>query len=515
MNTKKILVLYWPFKKDEQATLYWLSSPVRIPKTGSMIHAYFESNGEIRKVIVPWGTLPFLSLGSFYSNGLRDITKQTKPNGHFTASDITSSSLIKAYDAIPRGLYPLSVCDTRAGFERCQVLKHRDGRTLVFPCISIIQELLCPSVFLANRILTSSGLDDLSDQEYVDIDGTFHIDLTIDYPQSLLTKFHIIHFCWIKGSKLLREAWNRVFVSLTNTFVETLFPLCNDEKITYYGLSSGKTNLVLHFEVNNPSYPYKKITVNHPLLSYGLNKSGNHKHVHVNQDDDDNSLIINASDRASSGQPQKVSNPIQEVINFLDLPEVEKRSENLREVVKAQVLRDLNLPAPQYTTQDSGEGLPARPIEIDTNSTLAVQPLLAPDGLEFFYEAIDILRSTSQFGEITVDNYPLPAQKVFASATSCQERTYSVARIKLNDIKSIYVIEVSHANSWSLSTLVFSGRGNPDEMRDKIIACLLQNSGHWNKEQLSKLEHLKFRTIKHFESRSAMRFAELILLAVY
>lgn len=317
----------------------------------------------------------------------------------------------------------------------------------------------------------------------------------------------------MKGSNLLREAWNRVFVSLTNTFVETLFPLCNDEKITYFGLSSGKTTLVLHFKVDNPSYPYERITVNHPLLIFNINKTGDHKHVHTNQDEDD-SPIISISDRSSSGSPQVVSNAIQEVISFTHLPDVEKRRKNLQEVVKAQVIHDLNLPAPQFTTQDSGEGPNARPIEIDTGSAIDVQHRIAPDGLELFYDAIDIIRSSAQLWEVDINNYPIPAHKAFSTVSRNQERTYSIAQIKTDDLKNIYVIEVSHSNSWNLSTLVLSCADDPEEIRDKLIGSLLQNSGHWNKEQLSKLKLLLCKTIKHFEFRSAMRFAELILSAV-
>jgi hypothetical protein len=480
-----------------------------------MVHAYFKSGSEIRKTEYSWGALPLLRLGSTYSNGLSLPNKEQKLCGGFVASDIIGSSIEKAYDVIPKNIYPLSMCNVRAGLEKCQVLHHRDGRKIVIPCLSIIQSFLCPSVFLANRILTSAGLDELSEGEWEDNDKGLYISFTYAYPYLSLNRSHIAYYSWLKSNPLALEAWKRVFVSLTNHFVETLFPFNRHEYISCYGLSTGKTILALHVEANNSYFPYEKIYVYHPLLYNRKKDFGDKERTIPDNPDDENAIILNSSDCAASGKAQQIESSFQPSVSFSRRPQIKRISENDKHIIKSKLVRDSNLPLPQYTTQDSGTGPQARPVEVEPITETESTATPAPEGLELFYEALDVLRTSSSLTAVTVNNYPIPSSKIFASASGTQKRSYSMAKIDLTPTKQLFVLEASHAQSWSLSTLVVTGTGDLEEIREKVFTCLLRNSGHWNMKQLHDIGNWRFRTIKHFENRSAFHFAELIITASY
>ncbi|MDW4404464.1 hypothetical protein QI045_13245 [Staphylococcus saprophyticus] len=60
MDAQQVKIM-WPFVKGEKARLIWIGDPFRYDNK-VMLHAYFQSRGVTKKVLLDWGTLPCLAI---------------------------------------------------------------------------------------------------------------------------------------------------------------------------------------------------------------------------------------------------------------------------------------------------------------------------------------------------------------------------------------------------------------------------------------------------------------------
>ena len=517
----------WQFNLGEPVSLYWYSSPSRSGRGKNFMTVYLKTkSGSFVEYECPWGNLPFLSLGSIYIDG--QITGQRDAKiepGYFDVKHVFSKEISTAYNLIPKSLYPLLDCSRDAGKENCVNITLDSGNHLIFPCITIIRNVLCPSVLLSNQILTSGGLDELCFDNERDELGHFFANFSGEYKPVGLTKKMISRVIWIMSNHNTNTAWQQCYVSYASRQkLSVSFPFSEDERIQYWGVRHGNTTLVLYFKASNIKYPYEEIIYTHPYMmeSDHTLDSVRTRFYPINKLRENDPIILsdeNDLSPAGSGQAEVYSDCIDN-ISYTAVPRVTHNKER----VPGGSIRRLPFEAERhgkFTTNPQRGNVNSRSVEVGSRSDDDLEIFddyeNVPVGLEHLYSALSHIRRDYRIVSVLDSVQIFSGNSTFEKVSETQPRSYIHLDLLSNIGSHMHVLEVSHIDTWSISTLVFWG-GDPNDVAkliESLIGSLVHNSGHWNKDWFSNYPEWGFRTIKHMDNRTAQRWADLILATIY
>jgi len=522
---KNLVLKPWPFPENEPVTLYWIESPWKGRDSSLLLSAIFKKeDGTFSKIVFPWGTLPFLSLGAEYRDG-QFFDRPADPglsSFSFKANEIISEECTMAYRCIDKEHYPLKECSKFAGYEQCIRLSLKSGRKMIFPCLMVIQKVLCPSVFLTNQILTSSGYAELTSFYEIDagVENILNIEFTSDYDLSILNTKMVSQFSWFLCSERAQDAWRQVYASfVAEDKLQTFFPFREDERIWCTGILYGDTMLVLDFSISMIHLPFQEIVYSHPArtISDQSLDTKKRKLIPVYPDDDD---TIPLDDRESSSQRSggvNVTSMIANALAFDCNPKIALIKEKAPGGTTKKIFYNASDKS-KFTTHPNLPGSTGRPVEVDATDESSDEPDIenkigAPFGLEAFYRALRFIKRDPRVIETIEYLVTFIGNTAFERTPDNDPRTCVVSKIFLTDHSERYVIEASYAFDWSISTMIIRGvkEVSENDFINGILSHLVASGGHWRSDWQTDFPGLIFRTLKHHAKRPASRWAALIM----
>ena len=493
----------WKFS-DEEVTLYWLSSPYNGEGGNRYITAYFKTAAGVVPIRYSWGTLPFLYLGHAYKDGYLMDSNSYIDSGVIKLNNKTSQELCKALDCIPKSLYSFKNC-MPGGFENC--IKIESGKkTIIIPCIEVLRSIYTPNVFLSNRLLSSSGLDDLIISEKIH-DNSIDIEFSEDYPTKHLGSEYLAQYIWLKYTLGVSNIWKKTYTDwLATRKIVSEIPIFGNEQLVYKGISYGNTILALNIELRNLTFPFSEINYSHPKshqYDFVQNNSPDIKFVNKYADNGD---VLTPKDESPKGDSTPAFGASLNLAKiYINPPNISKRNDCKKDTNKLtfkSISKDIGI----FTTQDWKGNGKARPIEASPKQD--IEPTIPVEGLGLFCKVIDIIRRYPlsvelQFNYINGDNH-------FSILKDGSRRKYALAKIRNQNGETINVIEIASSDNWEVSVLIFSDTVNNIELAKTLIKKLSAKFGHWDKKWFLEFKKVKFSTIKHYK-RTPERWAELIL----
>ena len=156
MDAQQVKIM-WPFVKGEKARLIWIGDPFRYDNK-VMLHAYFQSRGVTKKVLLDWGTLPCLAIQHYYSDGV--ITTSQPPEGAQEV-DITIYPNNPRYYERPWKIQGNNDPATSRSF-----IFNNYGKTVILPVIEVLRSILAPNGFLLYRLFESNSFPQFFTETY-------------------------------------------------------------------------------------------------------------------------------------------------------------------------------------------------------------------------------------------------------------------------------------------------------------------------------------------------------------
>ncbi len=209
MPLRKIRWGPWPFASNQVVTLYWIRSPQYDQVSHQwMTTAVFQDDARsFHDVRVPWGFLPWLTIGVSYRNGLplRALSQGSK----FKLDDLDQwdVQIAEAGQVISREWYPLRTRSNLA--ELCWVF-YRGSKRVIVPELEGIRALVAPARFLALGCLEPSFLDTIV-RDY-DLQGDIlYMEFSKDMPVRLLTQATVLQLAHLLLDPSLRRSWDALY----------------------------------------------------------------------------------------------------------------------------------------------------------------------------------------------------------------------------------------------------------------------------------------------------------------
>ena len=526
----------WPFTKDEKVELFWLCSPYLNENHNWMFRAAFkDSNNKIKDIEIPWGSLPSLTIGQGYKNGLPYETLRKGKIEEIDISGFNEYEICNGFD-MPHNLYYLY---KNSLYGRQKVCKFTlKDRTFYVPCIESIRFFLAPSKTLAYQLLKPQGLDFLIESIFYPYKNTVQVNLSSDYPVKLANDDNVIHLLWLMTNRYARITWDYVFQNLykkasvvdpinpTNTLstgipIESRPPYMEKGRLTIRGFTVNKSTLVLEImNIVGLNMKHNYISYSHPSFyrSEQTNEPKTAKRVGTREDynyemDEHQSLAKKRSNtsaidnaklrygfegyheiRKSSSRVQKQRTGKHQGNNITQCSNT-----NMSEIV---------------TTQDWAYGGDINPIEF---KLVEVDYTSSTKGLEEFIQAIKYINENYKELNITLDIVYLPEGKTFSYYPIGYRRNCAIVKVESENRLPCYVIEIGREDNWSISTLLVHGISNfntkhdDEKLFDRILKGVINNNGHWDKSLIYQEQNYKFEMMKHGSNNNISRWASRII----
>lgn len=545
-DMKDVRVRPWPFAKGELAELFWMCSPYLDSENNWVFKASFkDSASQIRDIKLQWGLLPDLCVGQYFIDGLPSEFPNRGSIEEVDVSKVTEYEICDAFD-MPAVLYyfnqnPLlgkqKVCKFRA-----------NNRIYYVPCIEIVRSFLAPSRVLAYQLLRPNGLDALFEKiTYRTEFYTASVDLSCDYPRSLVNEDNIIHLVWLKTYEPMKAIWDSVYINMYKKAIEK-FPhgpvngfkagvplevnpiLLPFGKWIYRGIRVNNYSLIFEIkEIKGLPLYLGDIIYTHPSFSKP-EKVDEPKNLRVAQGNRGKEKTSNelSDDDANKNESAVVSASTKVKLEFMHRPRVRKvtrnkykqrtgapdESNSFLNSGKASDIGDKKtVSAKDWVYEGKVGSLEFKTIEVTYSTSI--------EGLEDFLKAISIIQGKFVNIKISSSIISLPDDKSFSLYENNRRRNCAIVKIEQVDILPYYIIEIGRADFWSISTLIIyhnTTENIQDSIEDligRLIIGVVNNNGHWDMLSLQEEKDFQFEMMKHVRGEHVGHWAERIEKKLY
>lgn len=490
-----------------------------------MIRAIFEElkNKQIKPVVLPWGTLPYLRYGRIYVDGC--ITeKSVGDQFEVVIPENIHSQIVNGFE-IPSSIWPLF----KNPLFGCQKVWSffLEKNYYIIPCLEVIRAFLTPYKTLTNQIISPDGLDFFIDREQC-VDKQLYMELNRNFPGTLLHDAVIAHLAWLRynvaGKKAWESVYNRLFIesvqrnSLNPSAhirsgipLECKAPIDVENKLTCRGLSIGNIKLVLEIDrVDGIRHPFKFIDYTHPLLKRTEpNTEGSSSTIRRSAKGNDDTEQHPSGESARNDSNHQIIEGISCSFSFQNKPVVRRKRTGKRNVSssdEAKIFGNEN----SVTTQVPESGGKIRPIEFR-----GLQIVHSVNGLEGFLSTLDLIAAKNIGWDIIYTIIDLPDEFSFSRIPDGSKRVCAIVTIMILPGDTVYLIEIARPDDWSVATLLFwptEKRLEDDfvKMTREILSGLCKNKGHWDVAVFDNYSKFAFEKIIHSKSAKE-RWAERII----
>lgn len=533
----KLKIQPWPFNKDEEVQLYWICSPFLDVQKGWMLQVVFKrADNSVIEVVVPWGTIPYLSLGQKYINGIPIVTGKAGKTYQITTPDRSGFKIGIAYD-IPASIYYFYK-NQKYGFQK--ICKFSIGeRNYYIPCLELVRNFLTPHKVLANNIMKPGGLDLLIENSSVNGRNLF-IKLSNEIKGPLISNNTAAYLAWLKYDNYASRAWNSIYnkvfsqaISVNpfnpmeelqkNTYIELVPPVGRDTNLAIRGINVGNDTLILEIVSKTNLYmPFDQILYTHPSLTSPEYSDDNRKaRIIINGHKNDVTALEDTGTGANKTPEENIIDNISIGFGFNKNPHMEKVRLKNQKINSGNY--DVNAITRNFdhytsnnevaTTQDWIYGGKIKSLEFDS---LEIMEEGATRGLEDFLKVINCLAENHKGLEISMNILLIPEGKAFSCYPDGTRRNCAIVKLERQGKLPGYIIEVGRADGWSISTLLIYQlvANKPERDIDKLIQSLLMdlvdNCGHWEKSSLEKEVCYKFDMVRHIGGQKSLIWMERI-----
>ncbi len=497
----------WPFEDDEIVTLYWISSPVTEENGVRNMNVHFKTDNGFKTIKCPWGHLPLLQIGYKYKNGRISNEPTNLENFSVSYNYINNTDINTCYK-IPKELYPLVPAGVNIK-ELCYKFTY-NKITYYIPCIEIVRCLYASTPFFCENLLSSEDLNEFADITYSYINNdNININFYNNFPPNLFTSGNITDFIWFTQFDEIKKAREEIRAKyIKNKLIYSRLPNIKGCRIIGKGIKHDNTVLLLNINVVNLIFPYENIIATHPAYVNPIaNSKGNISKSKLNVEDE-----INIGDNykgASKTNPSSIGDlrPSKKFSTKINIEKVKRDAVTKKSIENSEKSDNKTT----FTTQPVVLGANAQPVTFNIIDAIKNVTELNKN-FENFSKAINILINSLGYKMKDIKYITLEGNSIFTQTSDGLPRQCVIAEIYYNS-ESFYIIEVNIEDGWSLSTLVFTSKGNNKTVSD-IINSLIENNGHWNTIWFDKFLKDKYTTVRHFKKRTAFHWSILLSRAI-
>ncbi len=504
----------WPFKKDEIATVYWITSPVKDIASGSVTcFVYFKSEtcSKPLPVKTQWGNVPALWIGRRFMNGA--IIDATLPETTITiyVSDINEAKVVVAAEpeSLPSGLYSL-YRESKMCREYCEVFL-LNGMRYIIPCIELARAFYMYDSMFANQLISDGGLEEwLVISSWRVQDRNLDFDFSSNY-KGRLTKEFAAFFASIFGVAEMKAGWESTHVDFVKSGrIMTAIPLIQELVLNCCGITKGDATLITTIcPPTNVSFIKAFGNINfgpESLTSDGLKEKSGLTYESESAPEEIDIGVPGISAKQGSGVTAHAGLLERTYLNFPNIKRKKSSSTSKKGVSKIELLSS----GSAYTTDDR-TGVGEYPF-VDLEPELCSPPIdIDPDFPEFC-EALNELPKKLDISSISVSYAKLPDGKTISRLRNTQPRKYAVANISTVGSGNWLIIEIYIQDGHSISTLLLRCDKDTKSMTEVTIGKFMTAGGHWVKSCFDS-EVVKY--LEHYKGRSPERWAYLMACKMY
>lgn len=530
----------WPFDENEKVELFWLCSPYRDSENNRILTAVFKkSNNSLKLVEYPWGTLPYLRLGKYYSNGYPLHEQERGSIININIPDLSSGEICESFN-MPSNLYYLKR-NQESGVQKLWKF-NVERKTYFLPCLELIRSLLAPNKILANQLIKPNGLDFLIISSK-DEGENLWIELSKEIPNRLaIQDSTVLHLVWLKYDPIARRSWdgvyNRLFQMAVNQFpynpvaglsnyfpLEAIPPVKGKCSIKARCIIRGRNVLILELiGIDGLDLPFRNIYYSHPSI-YEYEGTGEPRrkiNIIADIEENENYELDDSGGSARVDLQQPLVKVPSTMLSFKKKPRVKKEKKRIEkvhnnfldkgEVKETQTwLKEKEL---IVSTTESVHGGKIKPVDFDS---IEVIENSVPKGLEDFVKAINLIKGKYSSLDISYSAAMIPDGKKISISYDGERRACGITVIKNYQGKQCCILEVARPDKWPISTLIIWPKQSyqtPDKMEEiikKLLEQLVKDNGHWKGVSLNKKQDIfQYDKLKHVTNQRPSRWAERI-----
>ena len=487
MSKEAVIIKKWPFGKGEKVKLTWIGEPFK-QNSKWMVYAYFKGTSAIRRIILDWASIHFLSVEKYYINGNLN-NGQTQED--IEVIDINLNGVKPEYrerDWNIRGTgFNVQTKSKTFNF-------YKNGALYTIPIIEIIRAILAPDKFMLNRILE---MDTFENYFIFELNrSNLDIHFTAEYEAKYIKGEKVNHLAWI----LTNESVLKMFNSIGQGIWEKQ-ELKYDFLLERFSIKARVERKDKFIRVLEIISLYKKrinaeeINVFHPSLEETISSNEPKKRKYVSKND--------KGDRELDTDADGSTKDSEEIDTFLLNHEYErepkiKKKKTGRKITRTEEDKNIKIYTLDNdnlrTTADTGGDNIIRGLEFRNLAEIKEKGEL----LEFL-EVLKLLekRQTVKSVDIIIDN--LPEGKRFSKLNDgIRKRKYAIGKIIMVDGRENCLIEIEREDK-ALSMLILKANNlaNWKRIYNILITGLVNESGKWSNSEIEKIKKLKIIVLRN------------------
>ena len=478
MIKKAVKIKNWPFNKDEKVKLTWIGEPFK-QNNKWMFYAYFKGTGATKRIIMDWGSVHFLAVDKYYTNGNLNNAEIQKD---VEIIDINLNGIKPEYREREWNI-------RGAGFNLQTKSKtfnfNKNGTLYTIPVVEIIRAVLAPDKSLLYRILE---MDTLESYFTYDMEaGKLNIYFTSEYEPKLLTSEKVNHLAWILTNEEVFRMFNQVGQGIWEKREISYSFLLNKFSIRTRVLRKEKSIRILEIiSLHRKRINVGEINIFHPSLEETIFSKDPKKRKYVSKNGDGDKELDPNADGATKDS--------EEIDTFLlnheyeRLPTINKKKTG-RKVSRGQEDKNTRTYSSDNenlrTTADFGGEDIVKGLEFRN-----LNEIKEMGELQEFVEMLKLLekRQTVKSVDIIIDYIP-EGKKFSKLSNGITRRKYAVGKIIMVDHGENCLVEVEREDKALSMLLLKSYRSiNWKEIYYTLIVGLINESGKWANEVIEKVE---------------------------
>jgi hypothetical protein len=497
MSREIIKIKEWPFKKDEKVKLIWIGEPFK-KENKYMFYAYFKGDKYIRRILLDWGSLHFLSVDKYYTNGKLNSGEMLEST---EVLEINLSSVKPKYIEKPWSIRGIGFEDT---YKSKTFNFKRKGILYTIPVIELVRAVLAPDRFILNRIVEMDTVENYFIYELVN--NKLDIHFTELYEKRLLTNEKLNHIAWLITNPNIFKMFNSIGLSMWQENELKFDFLFENFIIKARVLKKDSYIRILQIlSLRKKRINAKEINIFHPSLEETqASDTIKKKREFINKRNSDKGI-----DSGADGAT-KDSELIDDFIithEYETNPTINKKKLGLKisrriadENTKEYLIEDDKL----RTTADIGGEEIIRGIEF-TN----LEKVEEKGELQEFIEILRLLekRKGIKSIEVIIDNLPegTRGRKFCWLKDGVTRRRYAIAKITMVNRSENLLIEVEREyRALSMIILKKYGSSNWDEVCNRVLIGLVNGSGKWSNKDIEQIKRKGIEVIRSNHIKSSL-----------
>ncbi|HFG2386941.1 MULTISPECIES: Tn7-like element transposition protein TnsE [Staphylococcus] len=506
MDAQQVKIM-WPFVKGEKARLIWIGDPFRYDNK-VMLHAYFQSRGVTKKVLLDWGTLPCLAIQHYYSDGV--ITTSQPPEGAQEV-DITIYPNNPRYYERPWKIQGNNDPATSRSF-----IFNNYGKTVILPVIEVLRSILAPNGFLLYRLFESNSFPQFFTETYAP--NKIHLSFSSLYEFKYTKRAFLYQLVWLLTNRDLRQVYESLpFTWLQEQTLKFEWNFTRPITITARVKENNNTWTVLQIvNVKNKHIPYENISISHPEIQdkEKSNEAKKYTYRPINKNKDEEGFTLDEQVDGSTEDFDFVymNQLSHEYTSFPRVERIKRGSSKQRLKEDENTKRYYGDNDSIRSTADSGGQRLARGLEHQM-----LHEIKAQGELQDFINVLKVLEQYPEVKAIRAFTDVLPEglgeRKYTKLSDGITKRSYVIAEVYVVHGSRFNIIEVERETR-SLSTLILYSPSKQDwsTIYHNLLINLVNASGAWSRKSLKTIETRGIKIVKCKHSRKGIRHRSNMLL---